>query len=297
MTLEFIKPEPVSLFKHPHFNEKWLQQQIMEDPSLLGLGELDLITAEKPQHKAGRLDLLLYDEQLNRRYEVELMLGKTDPSHIIRCIEYWDIERRRYPAYDHVAVLVAEDITSRFLNVMSLLAGSIPLIAIQLVALQADDKIMLHCVQVLDQTDLRSDDTQTGGGGGTRMRLTDRAYWENRVPNEILSECDKVLELAKQLTGEAYQFRYRPKVIDILPPVGDDSLVWVFPQKTQLRIGGYVDDPEAWVKRFDDAGYIANLRRGNKAVQIPCKEVDTTEELLRDFLRDALRLDVGQNDG
>ena len=30
--------------------------------------------------------------------------------------EYWDIERRRYPQYDHCAVLIAEDITSRFLN-------------------------------------------------------------------------------------------------------------------------------------------------------------------------------------
>ena len=53
-------------------------------------------------------------------------------SHIVRCIECWDIERRRSPAYDHVTVLVAEDITSRFLNVMSLLAGRIPLVAIQL---------------------------------------------------------------------------------------------------------------------------------------------------------------------
>jgi hypothetical protein len=33
------------------------------------------------------------------------MLGATDESHIIRCIEYWDIERRRYPAYEHCAVL------------------------------------------------------------------------------------------------------------------------------------------------------------------------------------------------
>ena len=30
-------------------------------------------------------------------YEVEVMLGETDPSHIIRCIEYWDIEKRKYP--------------------------------------------------------------------------------------------------------------------------------------------------------------------------------------------------------
>ena len=78
--------------------------------------------------------MLLTDGESNACVEVEIMLGATDPSHIVRCIEYWDIERRRYPAYDHVAVLVAEDITSRFLNVMSLLAGSIPLVAIQLTA-------------------------------------------------------------------------------------------------------------------------------------------------------------------
>ena len=30
-----------------------------------------------------------------------------DESHIIRTIEYWDIERRRYPQYEHVAVIVA----------------------------------------------------------------------------------------------------------------------------------------------------------------------------------------------
>src|SRR5438270_9376662 len=98
------------------------------------------------------------DAESTLRYEVEIMLGPTDPSHIIRCIEYWDIERRRYPAYDHVAVLVAEDITSRFLNVMSLLAGTIPFVAIQLNALRVSDAIILDFVTVLDQRVLRRDD-------------------------------------------------------------------------------------------------------------------------------------------
>jgi hypothetical protein len=34
--------------------------------------------------------------------------------------------------YDHTAVLVAEDITARFRNVVSLFSGFIPLVAIQL---------------------------------------------------------------------------------------------------------------------------------------------------------------------
>jgi hypothetical protein len=66
------------------------------------------------QPRAGRLDLLLQDLDTKRRYEVEIQLGATDEAHIIRTIEYWDIERKRYPQYDHCAVLVAEDITSPF---------------------------------------------------------------------------------------------------------------------------------------------------------------------------------------
>jgi len=43
-----------------------------------------------------RLDLLLQDADSNRRYEVEIQLGRTDEAHVIRTIEYWDIERKRY---------------------------------------------------------------------------------------------------------------------------------------------------------------------------------------------------------
>ena len=86
----------------------------------------------------------------NRRYEVELQLGKSDESHIIRTIEYWAIERKRYPQYDHTAVIVAEDITSRFLNVISLFNGFIPLVAIQMNAIEISGSVSLVFTTVLD---------------------------------------------------------------------------------------------------------------------------------------------------
>lgn len=129
-SLKYMKPERIWLKDHPELNERWLQDRIGEDPAILGLGDLVLKDRERPQPHAGRLDLLLQDAETNKRYEVEVQLGKTDEAHIIRTIEYWDIERKRYPQYDHTAVIVAEDITSRFLNVISLFNGSIPLVAI-----------------------------------------------------------------------------------------------------------------------------------------------------------------------
>jgi hypothetical protein len=76
--------------------------------------------------------LLCQDADAHSTYEIEIQLGKTDESHIIRTIEYRDLERKRYPQYDHNAVVVAEEITSRFLNVISLFNGVIPLVAIQI---------------------------------------------------------------------------------------------------------------------------------------------------------------------
>src|ERR1700704_4732422 len=85
------------------------------------------------------------------RYEVEVQLGPTDEAHIIRTIEYWDIERKRYPQYDHCAVLIAEDITSRFLNVVALFNGMIPLIALQMQALKVGDQSTLLFTKVMDE--------------------------------------------------------------------------------------------------------------------------------------------------
>jgi hypothetical protein len=34
----------------------------------------------------------LQDPDTGRRFEVELQLGRTDETHLIRTIEYWDIE-------------------------------------------------------------------------------------------------------------------------------------------------------------------------------------------------------------
>lgn len=173
---------------HPEFNEKWVQEIIANDPSILGLGDLILKDKERMQPKAGRLDLLLQDVESNRRYEVEIQLGPTDEGHIIRTIEYWDIERKRYPAYDHCAVIVAEDITSRFLNIMNLFNGSIPLIAIQMNAIKMGNQIALVFTTVVDELTLGLDEEDE------YEEPTDRNYWENKIGSkETVSMVDKLL--------------------------------------------------------------------------------------------------------
>ena len=62
--LKFVKPERILLAQHGELREKWVQDRIAEDPSILGLGELILKDKERVQPRAGRLDLLLQHPSL-----------------------------------------------------------------------------------------------------------------------------------------------------------------------------------------------------------------------------------------
>ena len=190
--IEFERAERLSLMAHPELDEKWVQDLIAKDPSILGLGDLELRQKERIQPHAGRLDLLLQDAE-GRRYEVELQLGSTDETHIIRTIEYWDVERKRYPQYDHCAVLIAEDITSRFLNVISLFNGALPLIAIQMQALLVAGKLTLVFTKVMDELTRGAVDEDEEA----EAFPADRSYWEERASKATLTIADHVLEIAK----------------------------------------------------------------------------------------------------
>ena len=178
----------VSIKDRADLSEPWVEDRLAENPSILGLGEVEIRGRQRNQPKAGRLDLLLEDEN-KKRYEVELQLGKSDESHIIRAVEYWDFERKRYPQYEHCAVLVAEDITSRFLNVINLFNGIIPIIAIQMQAYEIDGSIALTFTKVIDELRLGEDDSTVIVKG-----TTTRSDYEENVPKQILEMVDALSE-------------------------------------------------------------------------------------------------------
>ena len=195
-TPELTMPKYVSLKNHPTIDERWLQERLDEKPELLGLGDVVVRDLERRQPSGARLDLLLEEIEQGTRYEVEIQLGAMDESHIIRTIEYWDIERRRYPQYEHVAVIVAEDVTSRFLNVISLLNGQIPLIAIQIKGVEVGGAFTLVATRVLDLVRLGTEVEDAG-------ETVDRPYWENKASAASLKIMDQVLDLIREISPKA----------------------------------------------------------------------------------------------
>ena len=198
-TSNFAPIKTISLKSHPEISEAWVQQVLFDNPTLLGLGSsVKSRDKERRQTAGGRLDLLLEDEDSDVRYEVEIQLGATDETHIIRTIEYWDIERKRFPGCDHVAVIVAEEITSRFFNVISLFNSAIPLIAIKMTAIEnPDGSIGLLFTKVLDlapSAQLEEDEP---------TEQTDRSYWEKQSSKKVLQNIDHVLGLIQRFEPKA----------------------------------------------------------------------------------------------
>jgi hypothetical protein len=194
-------PDPIPIastlsIRDCDLDEVWLQDQIAENPSSLQLGELVLVSRERQQRGGGRLDLLLVNLESESMYEVEIMLGKTDESHIVRTIEYWDRERRKWPQRQHFAVLVAESITSRFFNVVQLLSHCIPIIAVQANIVDVDGKRALHFSKVLDTYE--EPEVEMPGSRENRGE----PFWEENAP-WVLHAARAVLETVRPVWSTA----------------------------------------------------------------------------------------------
>ncbi len=229
--MRYIKPNYISLKKSSEFNEKWIQDLIAEDPGILGLGTLSLVSKEKLVHSGGRVDLILGDDESSARYEVEIQLGKTDPSHIIRVLEYWDLERKRYPQFDHIAVLIAEEITSRFFNVISLFNGVVPIIALQMKCVEVDNKVTLVFSKILDSMVVNptNEESQT-------ETATAKAVWDKKAGKNVISLIKELTSAVNNLSSVHGQAELIPRKQHATIVYSGKIITYCFPKKDSVIV-------------------------------------------------------------
>lgn len=282
--MEFTKFEKLLLKTHPELNEKWVQDRIAEDPSILGLGDVVVKDKERIQPRAGRLDLLLQDVDSNRRYEVEIQLGSTDESHIIRTLEYWDIERKRYPQYEHTAVIIAEDITSRFLNVISLFNGSIPIVAIQMNALKTGNQIGLVFTTVLNHVPLGLVDEDE-----EVQEVTNRSYWEERASKKSVAMTDELLKLAK-MQDPQLELKYNKFYIGLSKDGMARNFIIMRPKKGFVRFEARLRNTVETTESFENAGLDVmdyDSRNSRYRIRLNPGDVDKQIEILTKVVKEA----------
>lgn len=280
--MTIIKTEKVALKNNPKIKEEMIQSFIFDDPTVLGLGDLSPIQREKIQPTGGRLDLLFGDDN-GTRYEVEIQLGATDPSHIIRTIEYWDTERKRYPQYDHCAVIVAEEITGRFMNVISLFNGAIPLVALQVTAYKIGNDISLAFTKVLDRISLGMDEEE-------QYEVTDRNYWEKRSTPKMLKNVDEIFGNLKEFIS-GYEMKYNKSYIGVTKDGMAKNFVSFKPKKNYLYLIVKGDDNSERMKMIEDVGLDVTYLTRWKQYRIRLNGYDEYKkhkEILNEAVRDSM---------
>ena len=281
-TPNLTMPKYLSLKNHPTIDERWLHERLEENPELLGLGDVVVRDLERRQPSGGRLDLLLEEIEQGTRYEVEIQLGAMDESHIIRTIEYWDIERRRYPQYEHVAVIVAEDVTTRFLNVISLLNGQIPLIAIQIRGVEVGGAFTLLATRVVDLVMLGTVEEDAG-------EAVDRAYWENKSSSGSLKIMDQVLDLIREISPTA-EPKFNKYNIGLTIDGQVRNFVLFKPRKAYVLTHFKIPQNEETTTRLDESGlavvtYDSNF--GYYRVRVRQSDLEDHRDLILDLIREA----------
>jgi hypothetical protein len=199
------------------------------------------------------------------------MLGKTDESHIIRAIEYWDIERRRFPSKDHRAVIIAEDITNRFFNVIALMNRAIPIIAIQVSALKIDSQIILNFTTVLDIYEEPEDDIKLGG------EEVGRQYWIKKSNSKSIDMLDEMIKFGENADKDL-KVTYNKHHVAL--GTSRQNCIWLRPRKTpsfchlEIKVGK--ENIESVKEELEELVISFNLRKDD-IFAISIRQVDLTK--------------------
>jgi hypothetical protein len=275
--MQYVKSKLVPL-RQAGYDERWLQNLILDDPSILGLGDLVVYERERRQSSGGRIDFLMYDPDANAMFEIEVMLGRLDESHIIRGIEYWDIERRRWPNREHRAVLVAEEITNRFFNVIGLLNRSIPMIAIQLSAVQVGDQLTLTFTRVLDIYEPPVDEE-------LEVDPTDRAWWIKHGTAQALQVVDRLASLVT-VDGKPLRLTYNKNHIAM--GGARQNFGWLHPRKAghcHVHLRLRATQVEGATTQLGEAGLEVSPRSDGIALRLTPEDLTAHAETVASVIR------------
>jgi predicted transport protein len=279
MSSQFVMLQPVPLRSLPEGRERLVQDLIAGNPSILGLGRLELQAKEKVQPTGGRIDLVLRDEQDETWYEVEIQLRSTDESHIVRTIEYWDCEKRRHPERDHIAVIVAEEITGRFFNVIELLYRNIPIIAIMMTAVKLGDKFGLLFTKVL-----RLEPTEVEES--TEPEATE-GYWKERTTPSLMKAVHELIDYGRSSLDQTLELRFNKNYIGTWIEGRVSNFVTFRPQKRALKVSFHTDQVDPLDKSLSDGGVDWEYKNGRNPcylVRLHEREIQGNLPLLQSLL-------------
>lgn len=185
---------------------------------------------------------------------------------------------------------MAEDITSRFLNVISLFNGRIPLVAIKMQALEVGTQSTLVFTKVLDEVQLGLDEEDQPG------EPTDRSYWEKTAAKDTVKLVDRLLEHINELLATSLELNFNKHYIGIYRDRQPFNFVIFRPKKKFVNLEIRLDRSDDTDQELDNSDFDVmpyDKQFGNYRLRLTQADVEEFDALLKRLLKDAYERRAG----
>ncbi|WP_271583671.1 DUF5655 domain-containing protein [Bradyrhizobium sp. CCBAU 45389] len=170
---------------------------------------------------------------------------------------------------------MAEDITSRFFNVISLFNGTIPFIALQMQALRVGDHNTIVFTKVIDVL-------KRGLEEGPPPPPTDRAYWEHKGSAATVQLADELLKIAKEFDA-TLQLSYNKHYIGIFQNGQPLNFCRFAPKKNTMNLAIRLERSDEIDSQIEQAGIEKLSHAQDGAYRLSLQKHDVAKH--RDYLK------------
>ena len=210
------------------------------------------------------------------------------PSYLGETIEYSSLHACRSTLedptqYEHVGVLIAEEVTARFLNVINLFNGFIPLVALQMTAIEAGEGIGLHFTKVVDALRLGTDDEEEGD-----LEPADRSYWEARGTVKTVKLADEILEMCKKF-DPSLSLKYNRHYIGLARDGIAFNFIRCTPRKSAMNLAVKLPRSEEVDAKLEQSGLdlLEYTRGAGYRVKLEPHDIQKHQSVLEELLKAA----------
>jgi hypothetical protein len=179
-------------------------------------------------------------------------------------------------------VIVAEDITSRFLNIVGLFNGTVPLVAIQMQAFQVGEHLTLIFTTVMDAFSRGLVDEDEVAEAAP----ANRAVWEAQASPETLALADQLLAIVKEFDS-GLQLKYNRAYIGLMKNDRANNFVEFTPRRKTITVGPRLDQSEEIDRRIEGDGLEPSYDKTWKRYRISLSkdQFDKHRGLLKDVMK------------
>lgn len=112
----------------------------------------------------------------------------------------------------------------------------------------------------------------------------DRAYWEKRVPGEIIKIADTIIGIINEKSDSKYALNYKRQYIGLTDGLAARNFIWITPRRKFMYLGAKSSKPAEWAKRFESLGFESDSGKQTFWITLAPSQFREHEKVIRELI-------------